>query len=57
MKTIAINGDDMSQMDSNAIAEIIFDTLDAKGINYAGFSWSIELNVMEVENEPTSDVS
>jgi hypothetical protein len=52
MNTISLNGDDLQGAnDSEAIAEMIVEALQARGIDADSFSWSIEVDYTSTPEE------
>ena len=50
-KEIELCGSNMSQQDSDALGEIIYEALMERGIFTEGFSWSINVEYFPQEND------
>ena len=50
-KKIELCGSDMSQQDSDAIGEIIYEALMERGIFTESFSWSVNVEYFPQEND------
>lgn len=51
IKTISLNGDNMSKNDSTNISEIIYEILQEQGIDADSLSWCIEVDYSDTPDE------
>lgn len=51
MKTITLGGAELNGRDLDAISEMVAEALQNRGLDVTSFSWSIEVDYQEVNDE------